>query len=145
MKSKHALLVLVLIILGCVGCLNDGSGNSTKTEKGLKLTSVVTSIGGVGDDVTVEQVLSYEAYLLNDGDNEVYIAWAEPILGKLTEYLIAGDNRIIINKTLSPGTSIRISGKVRFSSKGLSKKQIVNLSPHFKGIKISSEQELLTK
>jgi hypothetical protein len=98
-----------------------------------------TAIGGS----EIEQVVSYHLTLYNGESVNMIVHWIEPVLVKqVSERLRTSDQRVLVEKTLAPNSSLEISGKFTFENKDATKIEILGWGPLLTGITLSSEKIL---
>lgn len=133
------LLVLAILFIG----LKENS-DSSQAEDGLKIVAATVVLGSIDSaNNTGIQSFNYDFVLYNEGNEEIHLDSVEPIFTKdLLARVLIQNHEIIVNKTISPNSTIRVEGQVEFNASGLSKEQILNLD-HIYGINITSTKTLL--
>lgn len=133
------LLVLAILFIG----LKENS-NSSQAEDGLKIVAATVVLGSIDSaNNTGIQSFNYDFVLYNEGNEEIHLDSVEPIFTKdLLARVLIQNHEIIVNKTISPNSTIRVEGQVEFNASGLSKEQILNLD-HIYGINVTSTKTLL--
>ena len=114
---------VTLIFSGCSSNLNDENNN-------IKIGTIVTSIGSVeGDENNFNrQALKYTLYLINNGEDDIFVISIEPILGKdFSEIVETKNNKLVVNKNISGKQSMEIKGVIVFDATNLSKQEIIDL------------------
>jgi len=100
---------------------------------------MVTGIGGSD----TEQVVSYHLTLYNGESVTMLVHWIEPVLiEQVSERVLTTDNRVVVEKTVAPNSSLQIAGEFTFENKGATKTEIVSWNPLFTGITLSWEVTL---
>lgn len=133
-----AIISVLLLLVGCK--INDSSNGSGKSQNGLQVTDMSTSLGAVGDSLDKTK-FSYTVQIYNKENEDIYITWVEPILGEgVKDRLISSDLKVDVEKTVSANENIEIKGEIIFDTKGMTKQQITELEPFIIGIKVSSEK-----
>lgn len=133
------LLVLAILFIG----LKENS-DSSQAEDGLKIVAATVVLGSIDSaNNTGIQSFNYDFVLYNEGNEEIHLDSVEPIFTKdLLARVLIQNHEIIVNKTISPNSTIRVEGQVEFNASGLSKEQILNLD-HIYGINVTSTKTLL--
>lgn len=129
-----AVLIAAALVSGCMG------KDAIPDKTGLYIYNWSAALGGEGADNEMTRY-SYSFYLTNEGPKDVYVKWAEPVLGQeVEERALEGDFRVDLDKAVPPGEGIEIKGQIIFDTKGLSKEQITELEPFVTGLRISTEE-----
>jgi hypothetical protein len=63
-------------------------------------------------------------------------------VGQLSERVIDGDTRVQVDKTVSSNSSLEITGKFTFETKGATKAETASWEPIFTGFILSTEMTL---
>ena len=138
MKKRLVSLLFVVVLL-FASCSLSPKTNRDALATGIKITQMDTAIGGS----EIEQVVSYHLTLYNGESVNMIVHWIEPVLVKqVSERLRTSDQRVLVEKTLAPNSSLEISGKFTFENKGATKIEILGWGPLLTGITLSSEKIL---
>jgi|WetSurMetagenome_2_1015567.scaffolds.fasta_scaffold763013_1 hypothetical protein len=136
-KRIVSILIAVLLLTGC-----SVSSNTNARPQGIQIIQMDTSIGGSEGNAN-QQVISYDFTLYNGESVDIVVHWIEPVLvGQLSERVINGDRRVQVEKTVSPNSSLEITGKFTFETKGATKAEITSWEPIFTGFNFSTEMTL---
>ena len=138
-KRIVSILIAVLLLTGC----SPSSNTNTDTRSGgIQIIQMDTSIGGSEGNAN-QQVISYHLTLYNGESVNIVVHWIEPVLvGKLSERVIESDTRVQVEKTIAPNSSLEVSGKFTFETKGATKAEITSWEPLFTGFNLSTEMTL---
>ncbi len=140
-KFRESLIwaATVTMVLVCFS----GCAESQQACKGLQICSMTSAIGGVEQNQTDKQRMSYAINLSNDSDQETYISFVEPLLSaSINGRIISGDTRIEVNKKLAARGSLEVKGEFVFDSQDLSKQDILALEPIITGYRVGTEQQI---
>lgn len=140
--KKVYIMVLLPVLLLLTACSGNNNSGATKNN-GIEITNIVSSIGAVDENTNNidTQSFKYAMTLTNNDAIDIKIVSVSPVLSN--EFLNRVDNketRIEVNKTITNGSSINITGEIIFDAKGLTKEQIDSLQPFIKDVKILEER-----
>ena len=108
----------------------------------LQIQELGFSVSGEAGNSNL-QVVSYNLNLHNPGPNPVALKWLEPVLkDPISRRALDKDLRVIVNQTIAPNSTLAVSGKFTFDSKGLTKVDIASWNSFFSGVTFSSEQTI---
>lgn len=141
MVRKLSIMVLMSILLLFTAC----SANKPLNKVGIDITGITSSIGAVGKNTNdfETQSFKYTIALTNNEAAEITIVSVNPILSeKFLQRVSNKDTIIQVNKTISQGSSLEVTGEIIFDAKGLTKEQIVSLEPFIKEVKIVEERTI---
>ncbi len=140
MKKRFvSILVAVLLLASCSPSSNT---NRDARSRGIQIIQMDTSIGASEGNAN-QQVISYHLTLYNGESVNIDVHWIQPVLvEQLSERVIDGDTRVQVEKTVSSNSSLEISGKFTFETKGATKADITNWEPLFTGFDLSTEMTL---
>ncbi len=129
------MLCFLLVVPGC-------STKETIDEKGISVSGISSSIGGVGPNTSdfETQRFNYTITLTNNDEKDIKVVLIVPVLSEAFAEKVSDKNITVdVNKTISKGNSIDVTGEIIFDTKGLSKEQIMNLQPFVKEVKVIQE------
>lgn len=138
-KELRKLRKFYMVMLICTIFMFGGCKNNSQSENGIYINSIQTSIGAVGENTNdVEnQSFKYTLQLTNNEEDDLEIISIEPILTENFEKLVLSKDLIMnINKIISKGNNLEVSGEIIFNTKGMSKEEILNMEPFVKEVKI---------
>ncbi|HYF81951.1 MAG TPA: hypothetical protein VEB00_02840 [Clostridia bacterium] len=141
MYKKASIMLLISIILLFAGC----SRNDTLNKVGIDITAMNSSIGAVGENTNDFETQSFKftITLTNNEAADIMIVSVRPILSeKFLERASNKDTVMQINRSISQGGSLDVTGEIIFDAKGLTKEQIVSLEPFIKEVKIIEERTI---
>ncbi len=141
MYKKASIMILISILLVLVGC----SSNNILDKAGIDITGTTSSIGAVGKNTKdfETQSFKYTVTLTNNEAADINIVSVKPILSeKFLERATNKDTVIQVNRTISQGSSLDVTGEIIFDVKGLTKEQIVSLEPFIKEVKVIEERTI---
>jgi len=141
MIRKVSLMMLIFILLLCTAC----SSNTPLNNVGIDITWSMASIGPVeGNANDLEtQSFKYSVIITNNEAIDITIVEIMPLLSeKFLERVSNKDTMIKVNKTISKGSSLEVSGEIIFDARGLTKEQIHSLQPFVKEVKIIEERNI---
>lgn len=139
-KKGILLLLATTIILLFIGCAQD---QKRLDEKGIKILSMVSSLGGVEDEENNfdKQRFSYNLTLHNYEDNDLFVKSVEPLLGgKIKDRILSEDIKVLVNSEIKSKQSLSVSGEIIIDTENLSKEEIIALEPYIKEFKITEER-----
>lgn len=146
-KSKGKVLINLVIIISLLflGCTTLDQAKREKVEKtGLAIYSMSTGLGAISNDNSDQHRLTYAISLTNEDEDNIYIQWMEPILGKgIKDKVITKKLQVAVGKTISAKGSLEIEGEFVFDTQNLSKEEIINLEPFITGIKVGNEKVII--
>lgn len=139
MLKKVSILILIAILLLFAACSKD----STVSKPGIEINAISTSIGAVGTNTNDIEIQSFK-FTITMTSNEaadISIVSVKPVLSeKFLERASNGDVAIQVNKVITKGSSLNVSGEIIFDAKGLTKEQIISMEPFVKEVKIIEER-----
>jgi hypothetical protein len=138
---KIFLIILLFVLLIITGC----STKEIVNQKGISLSGVLTSIGAVGENTNgfEKQSFKYTITLTNNDDDNITVVSITPVLSEVFANAVPDKNVTVkVNRTISKGNSINVSGEIIFNTKGLSKEQIISMKPFIKEVKITEERTI---
>jgi len=139
--SIALLMILITILLLFAGC----SRNDALNKQGIDIAGSTSSIGAVGENTNDFDTQSYKyAFTLTNNEAaDITIVSAEPVLSeKFLERVSDGDTTIQVNRVVSQGESIEVTGEIIFDATGLTKEQIVSMEPFIKEVRIVEERTI---
>lgn len=142
MAKKFRILVFMSLLLLLPACTANSTPN-TPSKLGLEINSINSSIGAIGENTKdIEtQSFKYTVTLTNNEPTDITIVSVNPVLSeKFLERVSNKDTVVKVNKTISKGGSLNVTGEIIFDAKGLTKEQIVSLQPFVKDVKILEER-----
>ncbi|MHB1392867.1 MAG: hypothetical protein ACYCYE_07290 [Clostridia bacterium] len=141
MFKKVIVMFLISILLLSAGCSRD----NTLNKVGIDITSITSSIGAVGENTNdfETQSFKYTITLTNNETADITIVSVKPILSeKFLERVTNKDTVMQVNRTISQGSSLDVTGEIVFDAKRLTKEQIVGLEPFVKEVKVIEERTI---
>lgn len=147
MSKKWPLLAITMVLITLLITVAINSiNNQGKQQEGLKVHSWSSSLGSVGEVGLDETKFSYSFDLTNENEDEIFVESLEPIVNKdIIDRVLSEELEVTVNEKIAHGESIQISGEIKFDTKGLSKKEIVELEPFITDIKVSSQAVIKLK
>ncbi|RCX16613.1 hypothetical protein DFR58_110110 [Anaerobacterium chartisolvens] len=140
-KAMIWIFIFSILLVGC------SRNNISREEKlmglshDIEIEGMIYSIGA--GEIIDNQTITYNISLFNWDIKEKYIKWVEPVLtSKFSDKVRDMEDKVIIEKTIKPNTSLDINFQINFDAKGLSKEDIVNLEPYITDIKVVTEDKL---
>jgi len=144
-KVNIRLLVLVIILsLITIGCSRAVNVEDKQTI-GLDISSMSTGIGAVNTNNNSHDIqrFSYSINLANNDKDAAFIKEVTLVLPKaFEETLVTKQLTIIVNKDISPKSTIEIKGTLDFKANNLSKDDIMKLDPRILSIKVTNERTI---
>jgi hypothetical protein len=140
MNNKIYISILLSALILLSGCSTNKPADKVSS---IEITNIVTSIGAVGNNINDSDTQSFKftITLVNNEPTDITIVSVTPILSEIFLERAADKNKIMpVNRIVSPGGSIDVTGEVIFDAKGMTKDQIVNLQPFIKEVKIADER-----
>ncbi len=139
MGRRVSIIILIAVLLLLIGCSN----SDTRLRPGIEVSSITSSIGAVGENTKNFDIQSfkYTIALINNDVVDIKIISVEPELSE--EFAKRAEDRstaIQVDKVISSGSSIDVSGEIIFDAKGMSKEQIIDMEPFVIDIKIVEER-----
>lgn len=145
--KKIGIVVFVIVILLLNSCSLIGkhvSNDSNDSNSGIYISSIISSIGAVGNNNTNDhntQSFKYTVTMTNGGTTDAKIVSVELVLSESFSERVQNKETIIyINGTVSRGGHTSFSGEFIFDAAGLTKEQIENLKPFIKEVKVLEER-----
>lgn len=141
-KKGFLLILATTITFLLIGCGAEEQ-KSSLGEEGIKITNMVSSMGGVkGEENNFnKQRYSYNLTLHNYDDNNFFINSVEPILGdKIKDRVVEKDIKVLVNSEIKSKQSLKVSGEIIIYTENLSKEEIDALEPYIKEFKITEER-----
>ena len=118
MKKIAFLLVMVSLVILSAAC------TKTVSSSAIFVGSVSSSIASI-DKEFQQQVISYTILVENKSGNEIFISKVTPEFSSIANNQISDPkNSTIINKPISPYTSVNVTGELVFNSSSLTKEEI---------------------
>ena len=146
MIKKPGILFMIAVFLFLAACsTNSTSGAGIINKAGIEINNISSSIGAVGENTNdIEtQSFKYTITVTNNDAQDITVVSINPELSKkFSERVSDKDTEVKVNKTISSGGSLDISGEIIFDANGLSKEQIVGLEPFIENIKIFEERTI---
>jgi hypothetical protein len=137
---KSLLYISLFIVLA--SCSDQKHAEQPITQDGIVLSSLSTALGGQPD----ETELTYFVNISNKTNKAVLVKSIEPLLEEpLKSKVLIKDLVYEVNKEVNSNSTISITGKFRFDTKGLSKESILALNPNVKEFKLITEQTIGNK
>jgi len=139
MFKKIGIMFLIPILLLFVGC----SSNNTLDTMGIRINSITSSIGAVGGNTNDFETQSYKytMTLTNNDTSDIKIVSVEPVLSQEFQERVSDRDTVIqVNKTVTQGSSLDVSGEIIFDAKGLTKEKIISMEPFVKEVRIIEER-----
>lgn len=139
MFKKISIILLLFVLLLLAGC----SSNNTLNTMGIEINTITSSLGAVEANTNdfETQSFKYTMTLTNNDASGIKIVSVEPVLSEEFIERASDEDRIIqVNKLISHGSSIDVTGEIIFDAKGLTKEQIISMEPFVKEVRIIEER-----
>lgn len=139
MFKKISIILLLFVLLPLAGC----SGNNTLNTMSIEINTITSSLGAVGANTNdfETQSFKYTMTLTNNDASDIKIVSVEPVLSQEFQERVSDRDTVIqVNKTVTQGSSLDVSGEIIFDAKGLTKEQIISMEPFIKEIRIIEER-----
>lgn len=143
MKNNYSFLLLFILLLSIFIFSNVYSPEKIRQDKNLSITGIVSSISAVdkNSDNLENQKFKYTVTLSNSAEDDIRVEAITPVLSKSFLSKVKDKNVTLkVNQTIKKNRSLNVSGEIIFNTKGLEKKDILNLRPFVKEVKITEER-----
>ncbi len=133
MICRRIALLILLAALGLAGC--GAAAGQAGGDSGLAITSMTGALGGTPE----QAVYSYELWLRNGTGRAVQVQWVKPVPGSsIVTRLTPGELQSSVNQIVEPGSTIKVTGELKFETRNLTKAEITGLEPFVTGFQVDS-------
>ncbi|MGM0771723.1 MAG: hypothetical protein ACQESU_08985 [Halobacteriota archaeon] len=124
--DKAVVYGLLIFLLGiAIGYSINDMAIVEEVPHGMKVPEMSVGLGLIDENNTDSHRLSYNIFLYNSGDEDVYVNSVEPIFGEnISKMAVTENNTIVVDRTINGKSSLKISGQVELNTTGLSKEEI---------------------
>jgi hypothetical protein len=139
MKNIKAgfLILMVLMLMGCSSPANP----SLSSTGVISATEISTSFGSSNTDAS-QQVISYQITLKNGEPAAITLHSITLLFPNELDKRMLSDRKVVLENTVEPNASIKITGQLTFDASGVSKTQISGWGSPIKGIFATTEQSV---
>jgi hypothetical protein len=119
-----------VVIVAVIWLQNEKAMTTLKPQPSVTVSNWSNEIGAVSASDTSfdKQKMSFSATLWNNTDNTVYVTNVKVNLpSSLQSHVLSGNTFIVVNKSLAPNATEKITGQIILDTKGMTKDQLVNL------------------
>ena len=139
--KKTLWLSLMFCLLLLTGCSSSVFSQSQSSSSDLEITDMKVSVSAAEENEN-SQVVQYQISFRNTDSKAVNLKWIEPVLQDIVATKATDQNyRVTVDKTISPHSSLVVSGSFNIDTSGLTKTEMADWQ-YIDQIKISSEQVL---
>jgi len=137
MKKIIMVLIIVLMISGC------SEDQIEITYSGLEIESYHSSIGSMKIEGNNDRNQRYEytIEIVNSDSSDIKLISVEPLLSDDFKSYVVGDDLVVnVNKIITSGKVIEVTGMIIFNAENLTKEEILDKTPFVNDIKIIEEK-----
>jgi hypothetical protein len=138
---KKYTIGIVLIVLLLTACIPQISADPAENESDLRITGMVTSLGGEPDNFE-QGIFNYTVTITNNSGQQKTITGVEPILAEQAAARLQGTSEQAVDLEIEPHGYGSVSGTLQFNFEGLSKADIEAFGPLVEGFRVDTHSVL---
>ncbi|UGV41421.1 hypothetical protein J7W08_03740 [Methanococcoides orientis] len=126
--DKAVVYGLLILLLGiAIGYSINDMATVEEVPEGIQIPVMSVGLGSIDGNNTDSHRLSFNAFLYNSGDEDVYVNSVEPIFGEnISKMVVTENNTIVVDRTINGKSSVEISGQVELNTPGFSKEETID-------------------